>query len=95
MKTRRRGIGVIPAARLSRTRVVAASPACDTRWSGASPASKLHEVIARLASAGSGIVMIAPGYSRNELIANLREIEAALRGRRQGEAPGAGEEAEP
>jgi hypothetical protein len=42
-------------------------------------AENLHDIIMRLASAGSGIVMIAPGYSRGELVADLRAIEANLR----------------
>jgi hypothetical protein len=38
------------------------------------PARKLQAIIARLEAAGCGIVMISPGYSRAELIVDLRAI---------------------
>ena len=39
---------------------------------------KLQEMIARLEAAGYSVVMVAPGYSRAELIADLRAVLQAL-----------------
>lgn len=55
------------------------SPACQAATLSA---NKLHEIITRLASAGCGVVMIVPGYSRRELLADLRAIATMLGGRR-------------
>jgi len=38
------------------------------------PSRTLEAIIARLEAADYGIVMVAPGYSRAELIADLRAI---------------------
>lgn len=49
---------------------------------------RLQRIIARLEAAGPGIVMVAPGYSRAELIADLRAVRAALAGAcREAEPP--------
>jgi hypothetical protein len=56
---------------------------------------KLQRIIARLEMAGPGIVMVAPGYSRAELIADLRAVLAALGGARREAEPRAEDRGQP
>jgi hypothetical protein len=56
---------------------------------------KLQRIIARLEMAGPGIVMVAPGYSRAELVADLRAVLAALGGVRQEAEPRAEDRGRP
>jgi len=56
---------------------------------------KLQEMVARLATAGYGVVMVAPGYSRGELIADLLATRAALGDERRGDERGTGDRSGP
>ena len=58
-------------------------------------ADSLKAIIARLEAADYGIVMVAPGYSRAELIADLRAILAALDGGSGKDASATAERHEP
>lgn len=57
-------------------------------------ADSLKAMIARLEAADYGIVMVAPGYSRAELVTDLQAILAALDGGSPKDAPPAGERKE-
>ena len=54
-------------------------------------ADSLKAIIARLEAADYGIVMVAPGYSRAELVADLQAVLATLDGGSPKDARAAGE----